>query len=105
VELWSTQTAQQALMRLAGGPQHTHARIGKKNREARRRATAQRRIPCASMKAQQHDTFAETVALPQDELAIHRERKRMRWLSPAQVDRLLASNERRKKATEGERDE
>jgi hypothetical protein len=57
------------------------------------------------MKAQQHDPFAETVALAQDELAIHRERKRMRWLSPAQVDRLLASNERRKKATEGERDE
>ena len=57
------------------------------------------------MKPRQHDPFAETLVLPQDELAVRRERKRLGYLSPAQIQRLLAAAELRKKVTEGERDE
>jgi hypothetical protein len=64
-----------------------------------------RSIRCATVKARQHDPFAETVVLPQDELAARRERKRLGYLSPAQVQRLLVAAELRKKVTEGERDE
>jgi hypothetical protein len=55
--------------------------------------------------ARQYDPFAETVVLPQDELAIRRERKRAGVLSPSQVQRLLRAAALRKKATQGERDE
>ena len=57
------------------------------------------------MKARQHDPFAETIVLPRDELAVRRERKRLGYLSPAQIERLLVAAELRKKVTEGERDE
>lgn len=57
------------------------------------------------MKARQYDPFAETVVLPQDELAIQRQRKRAGILSPSQVQRLLLAAALRKKATQGERDE
>jgi hypothetical protein len=57
------------------------------------------------VKQRQHDPFAETVVLPQDELAIRRERKRLGYLSPAQIERLLVAAELRKKVAEGERDE
>jgi hypothetical protein len=55
--------------------------------------------------ARKHDPFADTIVLPHDELAAHRERKRTRQWTPAQVRRLLVAAELRKKATEGERDE
>jgi hypothetical protein len=64
-----------------------------------------RAVRCATVKARQHDPFAATVALPQDEVAVRRERKRLGHLSAAQVRRLLVAAELRKKATEGERDE
>ena len=57
------------------------------------------------MKVRQHDPFAETLVLPRDELAVRRERKRLGYLSPAQIERLLLAAELRKKVTEGERDE
>jgi len=57
------------------------------------------------VKARQHDPLAETIVLPQDELAVRRERKRLGYLSPAQIQRLIAAAELRKKVTEGERDE
>lgn len=66
---------------------------------------APRSVRCATVKAQQHDPFAETLVLPQDELAVCRERKRLGYLSPAQIQRLLTAAELRKKVTEGERDE
>jgi hypothetical protein len=58
-----------------------------------------------TVNTRQHDPFAETIVLPQDELAVRREQKRIGRLSPAQVQRLLIAAELRKKATEGERDE
>jgi hypothetical protein len=64
-----------------------------------------RSVRCAAVKARQYDPFAKTLVLPQDELAVRRERKRLGQLSPAQVQRLLVAAELRKKATEGERDE
>jgi hypothetical protein len=64
-----------------------------------------RSVRCATVKVRQHDPLAETVVLPQDELAVRRERKRLGYLSPAQVQRLLVAAELRKKVTEGERDE
>lgn len=57
------------------------------------------------MNARQYDPFADTIVLPQDELAIRRERKRLGLLSPSQVQRLLLAAALRKKATQGERDE
>lgn len=57
------------------------------------------------VKVRQHDPLAETVVLPQDELAVRRERKRLGFLSPAQIQRLIAAAELRKKVAEGERDE
>lgn len=58
-----------------------------------------------TVKARQHDPFAETAVLPRDELAVRRERKRLGHFTPAQVQRLLVAAELRKKATQGERDE
>jgi hypothetical protein len=52
-----------------------------------------------------HDPFVDTVVLPQDELAVRRARKRLGQWTPAQIQRLLAAAELRRKATEGERDE
>jgi hypothetical protein len=49
--------------------------------------------------------MATTAVLPPDELAIYRERKRLGYLSPSQVQRLIVAAELRRKATEGERDE
>ena len=66
---------------------------------------APRSVRCATVKVRQHDPFAETLVLPRDELAVHRERKRLGYLSPAQIQRLIAAAELRKKVTEGERDE
>jgi hypothetical protein len=51
------------------------------------------------------DPHTDTVVLLQDELAIRRERKRLKGWTPAQVRRLLVAAELRRKATEGERDE
>ena len=64
-----------------------------------------RSVRCATVKPRQHDPLAETIVLPQDELAVRRERKRLGYLSPAQIQRLIAAAELRKKVTEGERDE
>lgn len=57
------------------------------------------------MSLRQVDPFAETVVLPQDELASRRQHKREGRLTPSQVQRLLVAAALRKKATEGERDE
>ena len=59
----------------------------------------------ATVETRQHDPFAETVVLPQDELAVRRERTRAGRLTPSQLQRLLVAAELRKKATQGERDE
>ena len=64
-----------------------------------------RSVRFATVKPRQHDPLAETIVLPQDELAVRRERKRLGYLSPAQIQRLIAAAELRKKVTEGERDE
>jgi len=56
-------------------------------------------------KPRQHDPHADTIALPHDELAVRRERRRLGLLSPAQIQRLIVAAELRRKATEGERDE
>jgi hypothetical protein len=77
---------------------------GCENREARRRSGAPRCLRCATVN-RQHDPFAETLVLPRDELAVRREQKRARRLTPAQVQRLLVAAELRKKATQGENDE
>ena len=53
----------------------------------------------------QHETLARTAALPSDDLAIHRERKRLGYLTPSQIQRLIVAAELRRKATEGEGDE
>jgi len=55
--------------------------------------------------ARQCDPFAETVVLPQDELAVRRRDKQAGRLTPSQLQRLLAAAALRRKATEGERDE
>ena len=52
-----------------------------------------------------HDPHTDTVTLPQDELAIRRERRRLGYLSASQIRRLIVAAELRKKSTEGERDE
>jgi hypothetical protein len=52
-----------------------------------------------------HDPHTDTVTLPPDELAIRRERRRLGYLSPSQIQRLIVAAELRKKSTEGERDE
>jgi len=52
-----------------------------------------------------HDPLASTAVLPSDELALHRERKRLGYLSPSQVQRLIVAAELRRKATEGENDD
>lgn len=64
-----------------------------------------RAVRCATVKVRQRVPFTATVALPRDDLAARRERKRLGHLSAAQVQRLLVAAELRKKATEGERDE
>jgi len=64
-----------------------------------------RYVRCATVNPRQHAPFAKTLVLPQDELAVRRERKRLGQLSHAQIQRLLVAAELRKKATEGERDE
>lgn len=51
------------------------------------------------------DPFAETIVLPQDELAVRREQKRVGRLTRSQIQRLLVAAELRKKATQGENDE
>ena len=51
------------------------------------------------------DRFATTLVLPADELAARRERKRLKQLTPANIQRLIVAAELRKKATEGECDE
>ena len=51
-----------------------------------------------------HDPLTRTAVLPSDEIAIHRERKRLGYLSPSQVQRLIVAAELRRKATEGEHD-
>lgn len=53
----------------------------------------------------QNDPFAETVVLPQDEVAAARQRKRDRRLSLPQIQRLLAAAEQRKKPDTGEQTE
>ena len=53
----------------------------------------------------QDERFAETVVLPQDELALRREQKRVSRLTLSQIRRLLVAAELRKKATQGENDE
>jgi hypothetical protein len=58
-----------------------------------------------TVSARPQDAFASTVVLPRDELAIRRERKRLKQLTPSQVQRLLLAAALRRKATEGERDE
>jgi hypothetical protein len=51
------------------------------------------------------DPHTGTAVLPQDELAIRRERKRLGHLTPSQIQRLIVAAELRRKATEGERDD
>jgi hypothetical protein len=52
--------------------------------------------------SRQHDPFATTVVLPQDELAARREQKSLPQLTPEQVHRLLVAAELRKRANQGE---
>ena len=47
-----------------------------------------------------HDPHTDTATLPHDELAIRRERKRLGYLSPSQIQRLIVAAELRKKALE-----
>lgn len=55
--------------------------------------------------SRQHDPCADTVELPQDELAVRREEKRIGRLTWSQIRRLLVAAELRKKAAKTERDE
>lgn len=62
-------------------------------------------VGCAAVNARQYDPFADTIVLPQDELAIRRERKRLGLLSPSKLQRLLVAAALRKKSTQRERDQ
>ena len=78
------------------------------NRDVHRRGPLPRCLRSAAVNTKpldQHDRFAATVVLPTDELAARRERKRLKPLTPAQIQRLIVAAELRRKATEGERDE
>ncbi len=57
------------------------------------------------MTVRQNDPYAETVVLPQDEIAAARQRKRDRRLSLSQIQRLLAAAELREKSDPDEQPE
>ncbi len=75
------------------------------NREVRHKALATRSVRFAAVKTPQSDPLAETVVLPQDELALRRLRKELDELTPAQIYALAEAVELLEKTAEGERDE
>jgi len=68
------------------------------NREMRRSAIATRAVRSTSVKIHPQDRSADTVVLPQDELAGRRLIKQLRHLTPSQIQRLALAFELRERA-------